>query len=280
MRLTVHHGDATLATETLSQGPIPAVALHAGVADRRSFVPLARALEGTLNLTAYDRRGFGETGYGPEPHRHVDDLAAVVDATVGPATPVWLIGNSQGGRIAVDFALAHPARVAGLILIAPALSGAEDEDDPEMDDATAALAPLIDAAYEAGDHAELNRLEAHLWLDGPTAQEGRVQGALRDLFLDMNAVALNARDPGEDLPPPVPDAAHRLADLVQPTLVLCGDLDLLHVKACCRQIAEQAPRAEPVTVAGCAHLPQLEQPSVVAELVRSFVARSSTPRGR
>ncbi|MCW3012661.1 MAG: hypothetical protein JWO90_3065, partial [Solirubrobacterales bacterium] len=46
-----------------------------GVADRRCWAPLAAALDGTLGLVAYDRRGFGDTTYAPEPHRQADDLA-------------------------------------------------------------------------------------------------------------------------------------------------------------------------------------------------------------
>ena len=35
----------------------------------------------------------------------------------------WLVGSSAGGRVAVDAALAYPERVAGLVLLAPAISG-------------------------------------------------------------------------------------------------------------------------------------------------------------
>jgi len=36
-----------------------------------------------------------------------------------------------------------------------------------------------------------------MWLDGPSAAEGRVGGPARELFLDMNGRALRAPDPGE-----------------------------------------------------------------------------------
>ena len=52
-------------------------------------------------------------------------------------------------------------------------------------------------AEERGDLATVNRLEARVWLDGPAAAEGRVSGAPRDLFLEMNGRALDADDPGE-----------------------------------------------------------------------------------
>ena len=43
-----------------------------------------------------------------------------------------------------------------------------------------ALNALVDA---------INALEAHAWLDGPLAPDGRVGGAVRDLFLAMNDIA-------------------------------------------------------------------------------------------
>jgi hypothetical protein len=48
---------------------------------------------------------------------------------------------------------------------------------------------------EAAEQA--NRLEAWLWLDGPTSKEGQVEGEARELFLEMNGLALASEDPGE-----------------------------------------------------------------------------------
>lgn len=264
---TVSSGRAELAVERLGGGPA-AVALHAGVADRRSWASTAAALDGILGLVAYDRRGFGDSSSHPEPHVHADDLLCVLDAVSG-ATPTWLVGNSQGGRIAIDLALAAPERVAGLVLVAPALSG-EDE-APELDAPSAALVAAIDTAEARDDLDEVNRLEAHLWLDGPAALEGRVGGRPRELFLTMNGRALRAPDPGEELPPAVPDAALRLSELELAILVLHGDLDLPHVQARGRRIAEEAPAARLCVLADCAHLPQLERPTQVAEAIRTFL---------
>ena len=141
----------------------------------------------TYAVVAYDRRGFGESPLSPEPFTHVEDLRAVLGA-VG-AERAWLVGSSAGGRVAVDAALAYPERVAGLVLLAPAVSG---EPDVESDPETERLDALMEAADAAGDLDEVNRLEAWLWLDGPAGPEGRVSGPVRELFLAMNAIALRA----------------------------------------------------------------------------------------
>jgi pimeloyl-ACP methyl ester carboxylesterase len=265
----VTSGQAQLAVEVLGSGP-PAVALHSGITDRRSWGPLARALDGTLGLVAYDRRGVGDTTAPAEPHRPTDDLERVLDAVAGDA-PTWLVANSQGGRIAVDFALAAPGRVAGLVLIAPALGG-ETWEEPALEGPAAELVAALAAAEAGGDLDAVNRLQAHLWLDGPTAPEGRVGGHGRELLLEANGRRLRAPDVGEELPPPVPGAAAQLAELQLPILVLLGDLDLPGVLARGRRIADTAPAARVFVLANCAHLPQLERPTQVAAAIRTLLA--------
>jgi acylglycerol lipase len=76
---------------------------------------------------APDLRGHGKSP-GPRVHvatfdEYLDDLAAL-RALAGrdyPATPVFLVGHSQGGLVALRYALAQPREVAGLILSSPLL---------------------------------------------------------------------------------------------------------------------------------------------------------------
>jgi hypothetical protein len=77
---------------------------------------------------------------------------------------------------------------------------------------TAELNARIEAA---GDLDEVGRLDAWMWLDGPSAEEGRVDGPARELFLDMNARALRARDPGEQAE--IAPAWPRLGEITAPT---------------------------------------------------------------
>lgn len=114
------------------------------------------------------------------------DAIAVMDAA-GVEQAV-VIGSSMGGQAALDLTLAHPNRVSGLVLIGTAVRGAPYLDINEGP--TAELDTIIESAENASGIDEVNRLEARIWLDGPTADEGRVVGAARDLFLEMNGKAL------------------------------------------------------------------------------------------
>lgn len=260
----VMSGGARLAGEAAGDGPC-VVMLHAGVADRRMWRGAMAALSKTRRAIAYDRRGFGETVTPDEPFSHIDDLAAVLDCL--DCARATLIGCSQGGRIAIDFALAHPERVDGLVLVASALSGAPPPGSYPSD--IAALMVDLDDAEARGDLGRVNAIEAHLWLDGPRSLEGRVAGEARSLFLDMNGKAL--RHPPLTQERAAPSAFERRGEITAPSFVVVGDLDFPHIRARAQELAAAIPRAKSVTMAGCAHLPSLESPDAFNGIVAGFL---------
>jgi pimeloyl-ACP methyl ester carboxylesterase len=250
-------------------GPDPAlVLLHSGVTDRRSWYETAGLLTDRYAMVAYDRRGFGQSLAAADAFTHVGDLWAVLDGA--GIERAWLVGSSAGGAVALDAALTYPDRVVGLVLLAPAVSGAPGglTADPE----TERLDALIDAAVAAGDLDEANRLEAWLWLDGPAQPEGRVGGTVRDLFLEMNAIALRSEAESADgHGDGAVSAWSRLAEITAPVLVAWGELDIAVLNDRCRQLVERLPAATGVELPGVAHLPYLEDPAAVADLVRRHV---------
>jgi pimeloyl-ACP methyl ester carboxylesterase len=157
------------------------------------------------------------------------------------------------------------------VLLAPAVSGAPEPDDDDLDPATRRLSDAIDEAYEAGHLDELNRLEVALWLDGPAAAEGRVGGAARALALDMNAIALRSGVP-EDAGSSGLDAWTRLEEIRVPAALAWGDLDVPIVIDRCRELARRLPGVrETHVLEGTAHLPYLERPQPVADLIAGAV---------
>lgn len=237
--------------------------IHAGVADRRSWRHVIARLRGRHRCIAYDARGYGDTVYEPDENwSGVDDALAVLDS-VG-CERALVVAGSMGGRVALDLALAHPERVAGLALIGSGVSGAPSE-EPEA--AAAQLIQRIKSAESAGKLDEVNRLEAWLWLDGPTAPEGRVGGPARELFLDMNGRALRAVDPGPvaEQPPAWP----LLETIAVPAVVMIGELDLVRLQHISETLAAAMPQARLVRLSGVAHLPQLEaDPATLSETAK------------
>lgn len=249
---------------------VPVVLLHAGVADRRMWAEQLQVLaaEG-YHAVAYDRRGFGETETPDEPFSHVVDLEAVLDRL--GLNAVVLVGCSRGGALAIDFALEHPGRVVALALVSTALSGDEREAPEEV----AEIEEQIDYAAESGNLSRVNRLEARLWLDGPTSPEGRVSGPVRDLFFDMNRIALEH--------PPLtqedePDAAmEHLRLIAAPVLLVAGALDGAETLERHEDLADALPEAFAVIIEDAAHLPSLEQPEAFNEVLLEFLDAVTAP---
>jgi len=269
---TIGSGRAELAIESTGRGPA-VVLLHAGVADRRMWQRELRTLaHAGFAAHAYDRRGFGDTLHVDETYAQVGDLMAVLDR-VSPRNPAWLVGCSQGGRIALDACLAHPDRVRGLMLVAPAVSGAPEP--AAFPPAIQAWVDRVEQAEAANDVDAINALEAHAWLDGPLAPEGRIGGATRELFLAMNEMALRAEVRGSAIDPP--SAWERLEHVRTPTLVAWGDRDFPHVAMVCEHLGRTIARARRHVFTGAAHLPNLEQPDAFDRLLVDF-CRSNDER--
>lgn len=267
MRRSVPLDVPVVADEWPGSGPT-VVLLHAGVADRRSWYGTAELLAGAHHVVACDRRGHGDSPVSTTPFTHVGDLLALLDRLGGDG-PAWLVGSSMGGQVALDTAVLHPDRVAGLVLIAPAVSGAPEP--AELDPLTQRLGERLGPATAAGDLDEVGRLETWLWLDGPAGPEGRVAGPARELALAMNATILRNGLPEGDGDAGI-RAWDRLPEVEVPVTVACGDLDVPFLLDQCEQLVTRLPRGTRRVLPGVAHLPYLEDPEPVADLVRSAVA--------
>ena len=123
---TVQTGGVTLAGEESGEGPA-IVLLHGLTATRRYVVMGSRVLErGGHRVITYDARGHGQSSGAPTSSAYsygdlAQDLEAVMDDR-GVDRAV-LAGASMGAHTLLRFALHHPERAAGLVVITPAYSG-------------------------------------------------------------------------------------------------------------------------------------------------------------
>lgn len=268
--MRAHHriasGRAELAAEVVGRGA-PVVFLHASICDSRMWRAQLDGVGAHNQAIAYDRRGFGETRAEREDFSAVADLMAVLDSLAN-GTPAIVVGCSEGGRIALDAALRHPSRVRALILISPSVSGAPEAIYPPE---IKGLMAQLKEAQDIGDLDRVNAIKARLFLDGPLAPEGRVTGPARQLFLDMHASALRSPPTGTNLD--LAPAFHRLGEITAPSLVICGDLEFPHIQERCRHMAAQMSNGSCHGLAGTAHLPSLDRPADVTDLLAAFIDR-------
>ncbi len=246
-------GAARLAYEIEGDGQ-DVLLLHAGVTDRRSWAALRERLgSADWRTISYDRRGFGDTTCSPEAHDPVEDAIAVLDAA--GAEGAHVVAASAGGGLALELTLAHPDRVRSLVLIGSSVPGGPEVEPTAFSERVQDLWARYEAAESGDDLDELNRVEAHAWLDGWDADEGRVEGQPRALFLEMNGTALRSSDPGPE--PERQPLWDRVARIEVPTLVLVGDLDVVCTPAS-QHLAREIQGARHEVLAGTGHLPHLE----------------------
>lgn len=244
---------------------LPVVFLHAGVADRRMWREQMREVVAAgYHVIAYDQRGHGETETPDEPFNHLADLEAVLDQLDIHAA--IFVGCSNGGRIAIDFALENPNRVIGLVLVGTSVSG---RPETELDDELQMLEDARDHALERGNFQQAGRIEAHMWLDGPLSDSGRVEGEPRELFLDMlRIVHEHPKLTQQEEPEPAFD---NIGNIHAPTLLIVGSLDYPDLIELHETLSEEIADSFAIVLEDTAHLPNLERPDLFNPVLLEFL---------
>ncbi|WP_151523651.1 alpha/beta fold hydrolase [Serinicoccus kebangsaanensis] len=250
----------------------PLVLLHGGAVDHRMWEPQLEAFPDRLVL-APDARGHGGTSDAEEAYRLTDDVVELLDALgVGRAV---LVGVSMGGGIAVDTALEHPDRVAGLVVSGTGTS--------EPDFADSWTLETLAAWRRAEEQADLEGwIAAFLrFTHGPGRDRAEVDPQVWDLVETMAretlAGHLRVGADGIPLPPvpptPVTETWERAAGISVPVLALPGALDGEDHRRLGRRLAEVVPDADHEEVPGGAHYPNLENPAGFNAAVTGFLRR-------
>lgn len=226
------------------------VLLHAGIADSRMWARQEKVLRARgYDVVAPDLPGFGDEPIPPEPFSYVEPIAGLLPAT--------LVGNSHGGRIALETALAHPAVVHKLVLVSPALR------DHDWSREIVQYWEAEDALVEEGELDRATELTLRLFAR-PEVHE-TVRPMQRRAY-ELQAAA--------ETPPTWPEA-RPLSELRAPTLVIVGEQDLDDFHRIAARIAREAPDARLETIADAKHVPSLEAPEAFDRLLIDFL--SATP---
>jgi pimeloyl-ACP methyl ester carboxylesterase len=257
-------------------GP-PAILLHGLGATCASMLPTLAELSHDHRVLAVDLPGFGDSG---KPVRAYDPafyarwLVAFLDA-VGVERAV-LVGNSMGGRIAIEAGLLMPDRVDRIALFAPSLAFKRfREATPFVRLLMAELAAMPIVVPRALVMRTLRMMFARPerlrepWYDAAADEFARVFATARGrmgFFSAARQIYLEEAH-GED------GFWDRLPALSRPALFLWGEADQLVPVGFARHVREALPGARSVVLPDCGHVPQFEHPGPTHRLVREFLGR-------
>jgi 3-oxoadipate enol-lactonase len=242
----------------------PLLLLHAGVADSRMWDDQWHPFARRYRAIRYDLPGFGQSRLPDGPYAAHEEPAGLLRSLgVGQA---HVVGVSWGGRIALDFTLAHPEMVSALVLVCPSVSG----QDPA--EAVRRFGAEEEALLERGDLAAATELNVRMWVDGPRRTPDQVEHSVRERVREMQYHAFTVPMPEHveaiELEPP---AIERLGEIRVPTLVVVGDHDIEEKLAMVDRLAAEIPGARKVVFPGAAHMVTMEQPTDFNRTVLDFL---------
>lgn len=245
--------DGQISYETCGSGPKAVVLLHDGILDGSAFNAVWPLLCAKARVVRYDRRGYGASPPAAAPYDAVADLDAVMTAAgVGRAT---LVGSSSGGGVAVDFALAHPDKVDGLILVGAAVNGFKPTE--HFLKRTMTLVTLLSQGRLA-DAAK----DPYILTPGAEAQRAFVIADLTAHPGNFGAARMIKDGP---------EVMGRLGEIKAPTLIVTGEVDIADVHAHAGALEALIPGAQRIVMTGGGHFIYLERPDTFAETVSAFV---------
>jgi pimeloyl-ACP methyl ester carboxylesterase len=226
-------------------------------------------------VLTFDPRGNGRSGRPIDAAAYAesafaDDAHAVLDATGTDRAVV--VGLSLGAQRGLILATRHPERVAGMVLIGPALALA-----PSPPERAQAFEHFHDVRDDDEPWAMHN---AHYWrrdfpgflefFFGQCFSEPHSTKQIEDSVgwgLECGVECLLASEDG----PPLGDrTAATVGELACPLLVIHGDEDAIVPHAAGAELA-RLTGGRLVTVAGGGHCPQARDPVLVNRLIRDFV---------
>ena len=253
-----------LHVESSGHGP-PLALLHGWAMHSGVWGGLAATLAKRHRVHAVDLPGHGFSA--PAPSFTIDGVVRLLDAAfAAERSPLVVVGWSLGGQIALKWALAHPERIARLVLVATTPRfAAGDGWEPAMSAQTLQrFGDELEVAWKATvlrfltlqmrgsehGHAALASLRNDLYARGEPSRR----------TLSEALAALSA----SDLRGAVPRIAH-------PALVVAGERDTLAPAAAGKWLATTMPNADFVSVVGAAHVPFLSHPDAFGRALAEFL---------
>lgn len=250
----------------------PVVALHGLGGTKISFLPTTAALADRFRTIAVDLPGFGDSvkpiGAPYDPPYFARAVVALLDAL--DLDRVHLVGNSMGGRVALEVGLRHPERVRRLVLLSSSLAWRRERPWAGLVRLARPELGLLQVAPKGMVEGIVRRLI-------PGAQAGwtaaGVDEFLRAYHSPRGRAAFYAAARHIYLEEPEGENGFwpRLRHLQAPALFVWGRHDRLVPVAFARHVTDALPNAQHVEL-NCGHVPQIERPGETHAAIVRFLS--------
>jgi pimeloyl-ACP methyl ester carboxylesterase len=259
-------------------GP-PVLAIHGLGGTKGSFLPTFAALSDRFRVVAVDLPGFGDSdkpiGASYDPRFFATAMVDLLDAL--ELHRVHLIGNSLGGRVALELTLQAPERVRRLALLAPSLAWKRPRRwapalrlvRPELGLVQLAPRPIVDTIVHrlipgADDGWMAAGVDEFLRAYHTPAGRAAFYAAARQIYLEA--------------PHGTNGFWTRLRAIQHDALFVWGRRDTLVPIAFARHVAEALPEARHLEL-DCGHVPQVELPPATHEAIGAFFSEHAAVAG-
>jgi pimeloyl-ACP methyl ester carboxylesterase len=251
----------------------PVVCIHGLGGTKASFLPTVGALADRDRVIALDLPGSGESD---------KPISVPYNAEYFAREVVWLldsleieradlIGNSMGGRVAIEVGLRYPDRVGKVALLSPALAWLRDRRWRWLLQAPVSKLGLLQPTPRWAVEPIIRRLVPG-GADGWAA--AGVDEFLRSYLTPRGRTAFYEAARNIYLDEPLGERGfwNRLAELSPETLFVWGRRDSLVPIAFMKHVEQALPAARHVEL-DCGHVPQLERPRETHAAIRDFFSR-------
>lgn len=253
----------------------PMILLHGSNSSLHTWEPLKRELGSAYRIVTLDLPGHGLTGATPTNRYDTAEMVAAVD---GVATALGLQrfilgGNSMGGGVSWNYALAHPDKVSALLLLDAGGMPPRAGDAPPKSNIGFRIMRSSFGRWIGGQITP--RFLIRQSLEQSVANPARITDADVDRYWEL------LRFPGNRAAtmmrfsrPFVNDrAAERARGITAPTLVIFGREDRIINPSAAESFRERIAGSEAVMLDGVGHLPMEEAPEQTARVIQEFLAR-------
>ncbi|TXH92741.1 MAG: alpha/beta hydrolase [Pseudomonas sp.] len=247
----------------------PLLLLHGTSASLHTWEGWVADLKRTRRVISVDLPGFGLTGPFPDGDYRIAHYTAFLDALLDrlQVPPVVVAGNSFGGQLAWELAVARPARVSRLILVDAAGYPRQSSSVPIgfRLAQVPALAPLMARL--------LPRRMIESSVQNVYGDPTRVTDELVERYYQLTLRAGNRQALVQRFQQaPAGDSQALIRQVRQPTLILWGGRDGLIAPANAERFKADIAGSRLVIFEQLGHVPQEEDPALTLPVVQGFLA--------